>query len=274
MIITGECLELPTDKAICKWGSSICPKEGYWRNFNTIDNFIKWLYYHSWLGIITPNNNPTDYQGILWPDWKTGYSRTGEYQWTKWPEKLWNILRILFVLAVALIVVFIITKSTLDGALVRKNLQSIYFKILMNHLQLIFLSASFDFDWPSNVEGFFDIIKPTSQVSTQILSFDWFMDDRLESDDTEQASDLYFTKLIMFALLPLVLIIGSLIFWTVFYMCKDRAERSKAKVRVIATIVILLFLTHPSIVKLMFKSFNCMEIDNERRMTDDLNVVW
>ena len=176
-------------------------------------------------------------------------------------------------LFIALIVVVIITKSTLDGALVRKNLQSIYFKILMNHLQLIFLSASFDFDWPNNVEEFYDTIKPTSQVSTQFLSFDCFMDDRSESEDSEEASDLYFSKLIMFALLPLVLMLCSILFWAVFYICKNRDERYKAKARIIATIIILLFLIHPSIVQLMFNSFDCMKIDDERRMTDDLNAV-
>ena len=109
----------------------------------------------------------------------------------------------------------IIIKSTLEGALVRKNLQSIYIKILMNHLQLIMLSASFDFDWPDNVKDFFGTTKPASQVSSQIISFDCFMDQR--SEESEEASDLYFNKLVIHALLPILLMLGSLIFWTVFY---------------------------------------------------------
>jgi len=63
-------------------------------------------------------------------------------------------------------------RSTLNGALQRKNIQSVYIKILMNHLQLILLTASFDFNWPQNVEDFFETSKPVAQVSQQVLSFD------------------------------------------------------------------------------------------------------
>lgn len=63
-------------------------------------------------------------------------------------------------------------RSTLAGALQRKNIQSVYIKILMNHLQLIYLTASFDFDWPERVVDLFETSEPVAQVSSQILSFD------------------------------------------------------------------------------------------------------
>ena len=66
----------------------------------------------------------------------------------------------------------IMIRSTLNGALQRKNIQSVYIKILMNHLQLILLTASFDFNWPQNVEDFFETSEPIAQVSQQVLSFD------------------------------------------------------------------------------------------------------
>ena len=278
MTAVGECLEWPTDKAICNGGSNIGPRAGYWRSSNATDNFIKWLYYYAWLGMIAPNNNPagdcaTGYQGILWADWKAGYSRTGEYQCAKWPNKLWNIVRISFVILISLIVVIVIIKSTLEGALVRKNLQSIYIKILMNHLQLILLSASFDFDWPENVKDYFNTTRPASQVSSQILSFDWFMDQRSERSESEEHGDLYLNKLVIHALLPIVLMLGSLICWTILYSWRRNSDKSKIKGRIIATIIILLFLVHPSIVQFVFRSLDWMKIDNKNRMTDDLNVL-
>jgi len=39
-------------------------------------------------------------------------------------------------------------KSTMAGAKERKNVTSIYTKILMNHFQLLILTANFEFDWP------------------------------------------------------------------------------------------------------------------------------
>ena len=53
-----------------------------------------------------------------------------------------------------------------------KNLQSVYIKILMNHLQLIFLTASFDFDWPKRVQKYFETTEPVANGPSQLLSFD------------------------------------------------------------------------------------------------------
>ena len=39
--------------------------------------------------------------------------------------------------------------STLVGAKDVRNVTSIYIKIMVNHLQLILLTASFNFKWPS-----------------------------------------------------------------------------------------------------------------------------
>ena len=69
-------------------------------------------------------------------------------------------------------------RSTLAGAKELKNVTSIYMKILMNHIQLILLTASFDFSWPDEVNAFFDTAKPVAAASTQILSFDCFIDTR------------------------------------------------------------------------------------------------
>ena len=65
-------------------------------------------------------------------------------------------------------VVFLIIgliKSTLAGAKERKNVTSIYTKILMNHFQLLILTANFEFDWPVFVKEFFEIAEPVAEVS-------------------------------------------------------------------------------------------------------------
>ena len=43
-------------------------------------------------------------------------------------------------------------RSTLAGASQLKNVQSVYYKILMNHIQLIMLTASFNMNWPAMVQ--------------------------------------------------------------------------------------------------------------------------
>ena len=48
----------------------------------------------------------------------------------------------------------------------------------MNHVQLILLTASFNFKWPDEVVALFDVAKPVAQATTQIFSFDCFLDTR------------------------------------------------------------------------------------------------
>ena len=173
----SSCKSCPTEKATCLGGSNIGPNPGFWRSSNQTDNFIECQYHFACLGFVEPDWEPTGkcatgYQGILCGDCEVGFSRTKDFQCSRCPDQTMNIIRISLIMVVVLICLIIIIKSTLDGALIKKNLQSIYIKILMNHLQLIVLTASFDFDWPDNVTEFYDTTRPVSQVAQQILSFD------------------------------------------------------------------------------------------------------
>ena len=62
-------------------------------------------------------------------------------------------------IAAILLVIFMV-RSTLAGAKDVSNVTSIYTKILMNHLQLVMLTASFNFKWPDEVVTFFNSSKP------------------------------------------------------------------------------------------------------------------
>lgn len=108
----------------------------------------------------------------------------------------------------------IMIRSTLSGALQRKNIQAVYIKILMNHLQLIVLTASFDFDWPKRILKLFNTTKPVAQVSDQIISFDCFLDQRSNGSTGGNLIRLYYQKMIMYALLPIVMAICCYMFWT------------------------------------------------------------
>ena len=74
-------------------------------------------------------------------------------------------------------------RSTLNGAKEEKNVTSIYLKILVNHLQLISLTQSFNFDFPEELVKFFSGTGDVKEsTATQILSVDCFMDKR-QSDN-------------------------------------------------------------------------------------------
>ena len=256
-------------------GSDVGPKPGYWRSSNTTDNFISCLYSSAWLGNILPNNYTgkwfTGYQGILWSDWEVGFSRTGNYKWSQWPNPIWNVIRLTLIMLLVLFILIVIIRSTFAGASQRKNLRSVYIKILMNHLQLIILTASFDFDWPQNVLDIFETAEPAAEVSTQIFSVDWFLDSRSDDNDLNPIR-LFYQKMIIYALLPILVFIGNIGFWYIYYSFKKNQVGKRAG-RIAATVIILLFLIHPTIVRYMFSNFNCLDIDDDRRIYDDLEVI-
>ena len=63
-------------------------------------------------------------------------------------------------------VIVLMIRSTLAGASQLKNVQSVYYKILLNHMQLIMLTASFNLNWPEMVQEFFDSAEPAAEATT------------------------------------------------------------------------------------------------------------
>ena len=45
------------------------------------------------------------------------------------------------------------------------------------------------------------------------------------------------------------------------------------KDKLICTMVVLLFLIHPNIAKALFSAFNCMEIEGEHRLKDNVDMI-
>ena len=89
--------------------------------------------------MVAPDYNPTGdclegYQGILCTDCEVGYSRKGDYECSKCPDKLMNGLRIVGIfIGIGGALIFMI-RSTLQGAKSKTNLTSIFLKIMMNHV--------------------------------------------------------------------------------------------------------------------------------------------
>ena len=72
----------------------------------------------------------------------------------------------------------------------------------------------------------------------------------------------------MLAILPLLLAACSFGIW---YLIKRIYSHSiDFQARAMSTLIIVLFLVHPSIVQYMFYDFKCMNVDGTNRLEDDL----
>ncbi|CDW88757.1 UNKNOWN [Stylonychia lemnae] len=229
----GNCQLCPDQKAICYGGTFIGPKAGYWRKDNI------------------------------------GYSRVENKLCSKCPEPLFNILRLFAVFLLSVIIVIFLIRSTLNGARDKRNITSVYLKILMNHLQVIVLTAQFDFQWPQKILDFYNGIRPAAQSTYQVISIDCFLD--IRSSYENDWIRVYFQKITILSILPLLLVIISIFSWIIYLkISRSRAEQTG---RIVSTIIILLFLAHPSIVQYMFSNFRCLNIDSDQRIEDDLEVI-
>ena len=73
------------------------------------------------------------------------------------------------------------------------------------------------------------------------------------------------------ALIPLLLIILTGIFWGALAIHKH--DSSYLTTHGVATCVILLFLIHPTLIKIMFSAFSCREIENrEAFLNENLEI--
>ena len=217
------------------------------------------LHLRFYRGIIPPNYSLTGecldgYKGILCTDCFPGYSRSSSFECKKCPNQTENLVKIVGILLIFIIALIFMIRSTLNGASQKRIITSVFQKILLNHFQLVVLTSSFDFKWPESVSGFFKINEPIGEATGQIFSIDCLATDylKMNSEPEKQTFRIFYMKLLMFALMPIVLASASYLVWWIIGW-KDRTKMFKTKA--ISTIVILLFFVHPNIVKQVFQTF-------------------
>ena len=71
---------------------------------------------------------------------------------------------------------------------------------------------------------------------------------------------IIYIKLCILAVLPIVLIIVSYVAWSIILRIQNRREEHYTKF--IATMVLLLFITHPSLTQSMIDMFNCKNLSD------------
>jgi hypothetical protein len=267
------CTDCPQG-AVCYGGSLMVPKQGYWRSSKTSDEFMECLVPGACLG--SPHIVPSltgeclrGYRGNLCQACDNGYSRSGADTCAECPSRGGNIAKLLGLICVVCIVSAVMVRSSLMTAYVPTTQHSIYLKIFANYLQLVLLVTQLSLQWPSFVLSFFKAQSLSGSVDQQILSFECY----LAGDDPQGDSykTVYYERLILLAVLPLIISAAVLAFWlTVFYF---KRRRSILRKELVATAVVLFFLVHPSLVKEYFAFFSCRQLDgSDLWLTSNLDI--
>jgi predicted outer membrane repeat protein len=257
-----ECLKCPTG-AVCWGNSTMSPKKGYWRANNSTDKFFQCPYDLGCLGgeddLSYTGLCESGYGGVMCQVCSSGYSKTNGEQCAKCPDEASNYVVLacigVFSLTVAVFLVFMTIKSVYKP----KSLLSIYLKILLNYVQLVLLTTTFNLDWPSQVLALFTVQQTAGGVSDNVVSLDCVV-----------GESSYLLMLTFLSLLPIVVLFLAGIVW---FALKRLRNTQNAGSKCVMTFIVLLFLIHPNLVKRNFSMFDCVEVeDGEYWLQAELSI--
>ena len=254
--------------ATCLGGFVMVPQAGYWRPDPLRNLFLACPNPDSCLGSPSAENPSligicaAGYTGNLCSVCVEGFSRQSRDACNKCPGLTSNIVVSALVVLGALCLLALAISIAVRGANKPRSQLAIYLKIFVNYLQMIVVAASLSLSWPSLIKLFLSGQEVAGNMAEQLFSFDCITQE-FSSDQTTNV------KLITVSLLPAVLVILSAVAWLAIALCfKQTALRQK----VISSLVMILFIIHPSLTKVMLAEFSCREIlPGELWLTSDLS---
>ena len=119
-------------------------------------------------------------------------------------------------------------------------------------------------NWPNPAEEYLKGQESTGSWPAQLLSPDCLL-------EAESGIKLYYTKLLGFAFLPILLLLGVALFWGIYALIKK--QMLYLKYHFVGTLVVVIFLFHPTILKFMLSAFSCIELEpGEYWLNDDTDI--
>ena len=139
-------------------------------------------------------------------------------------------------------------------------------KIIVNFLQMISLAGGLPLQWPEPMEAMFDTFATLSSAGTTLMIPD------CELTDMKTYEAFYF-KQIAYTFAPFMVVILCILAWLCLYCCcKSRLKLNGIKLKdyTILSIVLMLFLCYPMLVRLSLSMLKCPLIDNTPYLMADL----
>jgi len=249
-------------KAICYGNFTMVPRAGYWRSSATSDTFLDCPFKASCSGSPEPpaqleftGKCAEGYFGNLCNGCLPGFSRLNKAECGRCPSFIVNLVRTSGIGLAFLIALVLIVATAIRSAYQSSSYFSIYIKILLNYLQLVMLTSSFNLNWPTYMLHLVEAQQTVGNVSDQVFSIDCFF----ENNSPEDQATAVRSKIVILSFLPMLMCLFGALFWLPYALITRRW--SKLSNELVTTSVVFFFLIHPSLVKFMFAFLDCRELN-------------
>ena len=105
------------------------------------------------------------------------------------------------------VIIFILVISTIRGTIKKKGELSVFYKILISHVQQLSIIYSFNLNWPTEYLDIFNTAKATGDTYEQFISFDCLIDNRDQDSNNKSSLSLFYYRVIFSFIAPFILII-------------------------------------------------------------------
>ena len=246
-----SCTECP-ENSVCTDGFKLTVDPGYWRQDVNSTSIYECFNKDACLGGYEVNcangyghnlcQSCVKYNG----KW---YSRESANECSPCIAKSVNSWRLAGV-TVLVVVYFVLLIYVNIKTATQQKVTSVYMRILTNYFQILTLASSYDLSWNDNMKKFLEAISFISQASQIILSVDCFIRDN-------GLTEPHYIKMVLACMFPLICIVAVTLFWGVVHLLK---RSYNAVTKLVSSIIILIFMTLPTITTITFAIYNCIDI--------------
>ena len=198
---------------------------------------------------------------------RKGYKRQGHSRCRICPEETQNRLFLIIGALVFVVGAVALIMQMISAAGSDVEMSQALQKIAINFMQVASLAALFPLKWPEEIEAIFAIQSAISSPAQHLLSPDCEL-------SWMSAADAFYNKQIGFAVLPIILVLVSVTFWSICYCCfSHHYQRSPAYYvdRAVLTVVSVLFLLYPTMVRQSLGGLACERIGVRDFLAVDLH---
>ena len=202
---------------------------------------------------------------------RANHKREGTNRCAECPKNEGENWALMFLGTVVILVILVALVWDAIGDAGKQELSAILQKIIVNFLQVVSLCSAFPLRWPPALEGMFEVQGAISTLGEHLVN-----PDCVTSSST--AAELYYSKQLVFAMLPVFVALFSFFFWyavgkkrsTPFFEKRTNDEKNTPKDNFVVTMTSVLYLLYPTLCKNAFGMFDCKKIGDTSYLRADL----